>query len=151
MEQTEALVDGAAALGTSSEVPESGAELATMEASTDYGRARMRALLGDVDVGLALELDGALNRSLTTFEREHEQLLRLSCQVPAEHTDIRDVVWTTFLGHVLARLEAKKGRLQMERVVANLLESFELARQHSSALMASRAAAQVDAEKEAES
>lgn len=95
----------------------------------------LRAMLGNIDVQLALDLEGKLEKALSDFERDHESLVRKACDVPDSHLDLRDVVQCTFLGHVLSRLEARKGRLQTERLVAALLEQFETARQQASSLL----------------
>ncbi len=95
----------------------------------------IRAMIGNIDVGLALELEGTLEKTLADYEREHEELVRRACDVPDSHMDMRDVIQCTFLGHVLSRLERSKGRLQTERLVATLLEQFETARQQVGQLM----------------
>lgn len=88
-----------------------------------------------IDVPVAVELEKALEKALAAFEAEHAELVRKACDVPDSHMELRDVVWCTFLGHVLQRVEASKGRAHVERLVAVLLDQFVMARTQVARLM----------------
>lgn len=95
----------------------------------------LREMTKDIDVPLAVELEKALEKALGTFAAEHGVLVRQACDVPDSHSDLADVIWSTFLGHTLQRLEARKGRAQVERLVSVLLDQFVASREHVAKLM----------------
>ena len=99
------------------------------EAQLTAEQARIRAIIAGVDVPRALKLEGAIDKALTEFEREHEALVQATCAVPGVELDGRGLVHCAFLGSILARLERAQGRLAAEKLVATLLEQFETARQ----------------------
>lgn len=117
------------------ELTESAESVATAAPGEPAGAATLREMTQGIDVPLAVELETALERALAAFETEHAELVRKACDVPDSHMDLRDVVWCTFLGHVLQRLEGKRGRAHVERLTTVLLDQFVMARQQVAKLM----------------
>lgn len=73
----------------------------------------------------ALELEAALDEWIGRFGLEREALVRTACAVPDVIVDLRPVVTSTLLGHAVSRLVRLYGRSSVERLFAQLCDSFE--------------------------
>lgn len=117
--------------------PSASAEARTAEPKSGPA-GRLEALLNGVSIERAVALGTVLDRALSDVCTEHGALVRETCDVPDSGNDLIQVVECTFLGHIVARLEARHGRPVVERIVGSMLDQFVSARLQVTAIMGAR-------------